>query len=277
MKFFENIAQELKNFGGWDALEIIVLAFLFYGILKFLKSANALRAVKYIVGSAAIIIVIKIFQTEMPVLDRVADMMIIGLIVIICVSFISEIRRGILKLISPRRVASHYTVTNEYSDEELASSILEVVKATQTLSKNNVGALMVFISKNFPSHIIDSGVKLGATISASLLESIFNTKAPLHDGAVIIKGRSIVAAGCFLPLSQDVNLPKELGTRHRAAIGVSESYDVLTVIVSEETGVISVAQNGDLKRYYDSNQLHDAITQFYGLSVTHTESKRRRK
>ena len=107
-----------------------------------------------------------------------------------------------------------------------------------------------------------------------MLESIFNTKAPLHDGAVLVRGNRIMAAGCFLPLTQSLEVDKELGTRHRAAIGVSETNNVLTIIVSEETGVISVAYRGELKRYFDSEMLTDTLQEFYGLkAIAHSTKK----
>ena len=109
-----------------------------------------------------------------------------------------------------------------------------------------------------------------------LIECLFNTKAPLHDGAVFIRGNRIVAAGCFLPLSQNTTVDKELGTRHRAALGVTENYKVLTIIVSEETGVISAAMDGELTRYYDAAMLTDMLEQVYGLKAT-AEGKKKKK
>ena len=118
---------------------------------------------------------------------------------------------------------------------------------------------------NIPESILDSGTRLNATLSCSLIECLFNTKAPLHDGAVYIHGNKILAAGCFLPLTQQTDLDKELGTRHRAAIGLTEQYNHLAIIVSEETGIISVARNGKIMRYFDSQMLKDVLEQIYGL------------
>lgn len=277
MNFLNKIADVLKNFNGWDAVEIIAFALIFYGVLAFLKNANALRAIKYIVFLIALYLFVRYFSAKLPVLRQVADIAAFSGIVIFCIAFLPELRRNVLKLISSKKVSSHFTVSSGISDEELSNSISEIIKATQSLAKNNTGALIVLVANAMPSHIIESGVKLNSAISASLLESIFNTKAPLHDGAVIIKGNTLIAAGCFLPLSQDTNLPKELGTRHRAAIGITENYDVLTIIVSEETGVISVAKNGTLSRYFDSDMLHNTLTEFYGLSAPQPVTKKRRR
>lgn len=277
MNFLEKIADVLKSFNGWDALEIIVFALLFYGLFAFLKNANALRTLKYVAIYLVVLLFILYFKEKMPALYYVALVLTCAGVVVFFLAFIPETRRGLLKLITAKKTVSHFTVDSEISDEELYNAINEMIKAAQALSKSNTGALIVLVANAVPSHIVESGVKLNSAISAALLESIFNVKSPLHDGAVIIKGNKLIAAGCFLPLSQDTNLPKELGTRHRAAIGITENYDVLTIIVSEETGVISVAKNGSLSRYYDSDMLNQTLTEFYGLSVPQAETKKRRR
>lgn len=145
------------------------------------------------------------------------------------------------------------------SDEELRLSVDEIIKACQTMSKARTGALIVIAPTAIPPHILETGVALGALVSSPILESIFNTKAPIHDGAVIIKGNRILAAGCFLPLSETQSVSKTLGTRHRAGIGITEESDMLTIIISEETGIISVAQRGDLHRYVTPDRLRDIL------------------
>lgn len=277
MNFFEKTADVLKSFNGWDVVEIIAFALIFYGLFVFLKNANALSTLKYIVLFLAALLVVLYFSDKMPALYAVATIMTWAGVIVFFLAFLPETRRNLLKLITQKKTVSHFTVNSEISDEELYNAINEIIKSTQALSKSNTGALIVLVNNAMPSHIVESGVKLNAAISAALLESIFNIKSPLHDGAVIIKANKLVAAGCFLPLSQDTNLPKELGTRHRAAIGITENYDVLTIIISEETGVISVAKGGALSRYYDSSMLNQTLTEFYGLSVPQTETKKRRR
>lgn len=151
--------------------------------------------------------------------------------------------------------------------------INEIIKALQNMSKNDVGAIIVLSTGNVPSQIIDSGVKLESDISSQLIESVFFPKTPLHDGAMIINGTKIVAAGCFLPLSQKSdNIPKDLGTRHRAGIGVTETIDVISFIVSEETGIISVARGGKITRYADAEILKTVLNKYYWQEL---ESARR--
>ncbi|MDD4316376.1 MAG: DNA integrity scanning protein DisA nucleotide-binding domain protein [Clostridia bacterium] len=154
------------------------------------------------------------------------------------------------------------------SDEELRTAVDELVKACQTMSKSRVGALVVIAPTKISSHILETGTELGALVTAPLLESIFNTKAPIHDGAVIIKSNRILAAGCFLPLSQSQTLSKDLGTRHRAAIGITEESDMLSIVVSEENGIISVAQKGILRRYITPERLTDILNEVYGIVRT---------
>jgi len=134
----------------------------------------------------------------------------------------------------------------------------------QNLSKNDTGAIIVLANGNIPSQIIDSGVKIDSDISSALIESVFFPKTPLHDGAMIIEDTKIVAAGCFLPLSQNVDsLPKDLGSRHRAGIGVTENIDVISLIVSEETGIISVSKAGKITRYADFELLKKTLNEYY--------------
>ena len=129
------------------------------------------------------------------------------------------------------------------------------------------GIIIIDSAGDIHDNILDTGTRLNATLSAPLFESIFNTKAPLHDGAVIVRGNKIIAAGCFLTLTQR-NVNKEMGTRHRAAIGITEDTDVLSIVVSEETGIISVVKHGEIKRYMTMDKLKDEIEEAYGISPT---------
>ncbi|MBO4473027.1 MAG: DNA integrity scanning protein DisA nucleotide-binding domain protein [Clostridia bacterium] len=163
---------------------------------------------------------------------------------------------------------------NTRNEDDLRYASGEIVKACQNLSKNNIGALIVVCPTIISSNMLDTGIRLNSILSAPLLESIFNTHAPLHDGAVIIKNNMVLAAGCFLPLSQNPAISKDLGTRHRAAIGITEESDVLTIVVSEETGIISLVQNGDIKRYITGEKLMDALDTAFGITDLSRRSSR---
>ncbi len=268
MEFFERIYDKMLAAPWACALDIVLTAFVIYGMIVFLQKNNAKRLAFIILAFVAIGIVLSSDYLGLSVIGTLLKYSIVIVIAAVLLLFPQETRRGLLKLASPRDTHDAYTTAYDISDEELHAAINDIVRATQNMSKKNVGALIIISTQNMPEHIIDSGTKLDAVLSCALLESIFNTKAPLHDGAVFVRGNRIVAAGCFLPLSQSNAIDKELGTRHRAGIGVSENYNVLTIIVSEETGVISIAQHGELTRYFDSQMLTDKLEQPYGLQAS---------
>lgn len=277
MWFITNIIDKFTSQPWSAAIDIVLSALLIYGMIVFLKKNNAVRLTFFVLPFLAVGTVLSSDAIGLPLLGGILRYAIIFVIIGIFFVFPAESKRGLLKLASPRSSHEQYTTAYDVSDEELHSAINDIVRAAQNMSKKNVGALIVISTQNMPEHIIDSGTKLDAVLSCALLESIFNTKAPLHDGAVFVRGNRIVAAGCFLPLSQNNSIDKELGTRHRAGIGVSENYNVLTIIVSEETGVISIAQRGEISRYFDSQMLTDKLEQTYGLQATPDAGRKHHK
>ncbi len=157
--------------------------------------------------------------------------------------------------------------------EELQSSVEEIIRACQKMSKTDTGAL-ILIADTISDSILDSGTPINAKISADLLRTLFFPKTPLHDGAVMIMHNQVIAAGCYLPLTQEDIYPREFGTRHRAAIGVSEAFPSLTaIVVSEETGIISAMHDGKVKRYLDAEQLREILYCAMGLSDEGEEEK----
>lgn len=277
MEFFNRIYEKMAENPAACVFDIILTAFLIYGIIVFLKKNNAVKLVLYILPLTVLGVILSSDMLGLTVIGTVLSYSIFIAIVVVLLLFPQEARRGLIKLASPKE--THVELTTEYDvpDEQLHDAIDDIVHAVQNMSKKNVGALIIVSMTGVPEHIIDSGTTLDAVLSSPLLESIFNTKAPLHDGAVFVRGNRIVAAGCFLPLSQSTTIDKELGTRHRAAIGVSETYNVLAIIVSEETGVISLAQGGEITRYYDSQMLTDKLEQVYGLKATAAASRKRKR
>lgn len=168
--------------------------------------------------------------------------------------FGADFRRDIFRF-TIKRWYDKDSLLNNIATEELHKSVREIIKACQRLSKTDTGALII-IANTMLDSILDSGTRIDAEITAELLETLFFPRTPLHDGAVVITANKVVSAGCYLPLTQDTNLPREFGTRHRAAIGVSEVYPTLTVlVVSEETGIISAMHDGKVKRYLDVEQM----------------------
>lgn len=147
--------------------------------------------------------------------------------------------------------------------EAVEGYIGDIIKALQNMSKDNVGALIVLSKGNLPKQVLQSGVRIDADITTQLIESVFFPKAPLHDGAMVIHGHKIQAAGCFLPLTQKTTYPKEFGTRHRAGIGITEVANVMSIVVSEETGIISIIKQGVVTRYADYDMLYNALKDYY--------------
>lgn len=190
----------------------------------------------------------------------------ITFIVITAVVYQSDLKAIFQKIANPKGLSVFNDNLN--SDDELRETTAEILSACQNMAKQDVGAIIIIDSNNsINDTVLDSGTMLNAKLSASLLESIFNTKAPLHDGAVIVRGDKVVTAGCFLPLTQR-NINKEMGTRHRAAIGITEDTDVLSIVVSEETGIISVVKRGEIRRYMTMDKLKDEIEEAFGISAS---------
>ncbi len=163
------------------------------------------------------------------------------------------------------------------SQAETERCITHIVKALQNMSKNNVGALIVLSKGALPKQVIQSGVSIDAEISTQMIEGVFFPKAPLHDGAMVIHGHKIQAAGCFLPLTQKTSYPKEYGTRHRAAIGITEVANVISLVVSEETGIISIVKQGAVTRYADYDMLVDALKDYYWHEIPLGDKKGARR
>ncbi len=238
----------------------IVFAVLYYYLLKFLHDNDSGALMLLFIMS---MIIAAGIMTFIPSINSAVFLLVPGVFLIaVLVLYSVEIRRLIWDRKNMRMIDVKHD--NLSIDEERAKTCVnEIIKALQNMSKNDVGAIIVLASSNVPNQILDSGVMINSDVSSELIESVFFPKTPLHDGAMIINGTKITAAGCFLPLSQKDNIPKDLGTRHRAGLGVSESLDVVSIIVSEETGIISIARGGQITRYADSEMLKKVLSQYY--------------
>ena len=160
-----------------------------------------------------------------------------------------------------------------HSSEDVEHCIGDIIKAVQNMSKSKTGALIVLSRGSLPKNVTHSGVALEANISSQLIESVFFPNSPLHDGAMIIRGHKIQAAGCFLPLTQKTSYPKEFGTRHRAGIGITEVANVVALVVSEETGIISIVKQGNVERFPDTEMLTKVLRDYYWQELPLTEKK----
>lgn len=253
------------------SVSAIAFTFMYYVLLKFLVKNNSSWLVFVLVMTSIVVAVI--FSFIDGINGETFLIVPCAFIIVTCVLYSVEIKRAIWARTNMKLVDVKHSETGAVDHEKIQNCIGEIIKALQNMSKNDIGAIIVLSSGNVPSQIIDSGVKLDSDISSALIESVFFPKTPLHDGAMIINDTKIVAAGCFLPLSQNVdNIPKDLGTRHRAGIGVTETMDVMSIVVSEETGVISIARGGKITRYADTEMLKNVLSQYYWQEV---ESSRR--
>ena len=160
------------------------------------------------------------------------------------------------------------------SNEDVERCISDIIKALQNMSKNNIGGLVVLSRNNLPRQVLQSGVMVEAEISSQIIEGIFFPRSPLHDGALIIRGHKIQAAGCFLPLTQKTNYPKDFGTRHRAGIGITEVANVISIVISEETGIISVIKQGNVQRYADYDMLKAVLKDYYWHELPLTDKRK---
>ena len=263
---------------AWIIVNILVTLAVAIMMFVFFARRNSYRLA--IIISLYSLIYLALFIVNISLADQKIDIAIdvMRYFNLFWVVALVEVYRSDLKIFMSKLARRQKTKYNyNTTDEELLISAEEMVRACQNMAKNDVGALIIIAPTEIPDHILDTGTGLDATISSGLLESIFSTKGPLHDGAVVVRGNRIISAGCFLPLSQEVTLAKELGTRHRAAIGITEESDVFAIVVSEESGIISIVQGGTIKRYMTPEKLLEEIKVIYRISTQSVAKKHARK
>lgn len=236
-----------------DVLDILVVAFFLNKLYQMLKNTRAASLVKGLLMLVAITFISK--WLNLYVINWLLEKFMTMLMFALPVVFQPELRRA-LEQIGRGKLFRRSTVLNEIQVE----TMLEAVATTaDDLSRRKIGALIVFERETGLGDYIETGIPIDGLISTALFENIFIPNTPLHDGAVIIRGDRIAAASCLLPLTEARNLSQELGTRHRAAIGLSEQTDALVLVVSEETGTISLARGGGLQRYLTHQDVKDLL------------------
>lgn len=244
----------LPPIGYTNILEIIILAVLVYEFLLWIKNTKAWELLKGLVVIAAFITVAAILHltTIMWLIERISTAAIIATVVI----FQPELRKALEQLGSRNFISN--LIPDDGTDDASATTMNEIIRATFEMAKKKTGALIV-IQQNQPlKEIEDTGIRINGIVSSALLINIFEKNTPLHDGAVTIVGDKVTAATCYLPLS-DTDISKDFGTRHRAALGMSETSDAVTIVVSEETGRVSVAAHGKLCRAQDAEALRSML------------------
>ena len=275
--WFKNyFLNTVKNIGFIDVLDILILSFIFYFIYCFIRDR---RAGKLALGLLLIMVLFVLSSAmNMYALEYILQNFYqIGLIAVLIV-FQPELRAALEKVGGTS--FSGLKITSESRELSALTNEIEVIcSAVSDLARDKVGALIVIERSTKLGEYIKSGIVVDSVLSEQILKNIFFNKAPLHDGAVIIRDKRVHAAGCFLPLSTHTDINSELGTRHRAAIGLSETSDALIIVVSEETGNISIALDGNLKRNYNYTSLKQELNeilsrQSYGDHLKkHTDKK----
>ncbi|MBQ6684502.1 MAG: diadenylate cyclase CdaA, partial [Firmicutes bacterium] len=248
----------IGSFGLFDALDVAIVAFAIYHILSFVRQTRAEQLGKGIL----VVLVAKVLAEALElytinwILGYIIDMGAIALVII----FQPELRRALEYLGRNKFLPQKQGKVDKTGVHSLISTLVETA---DEFSKNRVGALMILERQTSLTDIAETGTYLNADVSAELLGNVFYEGAPLHDGAVIIRNGRLLSAGCVLPLTQNQNLSKDLGTRHRAGIGVTEVSDAISLIVSEESGIISIAVDGRLSRFLDLKSVERTLTKLY--------------
>ncbi len=257
------LQSAISQFAFKDVIDIAFVAVVIYWLLKITSHTRAMQVLR---GVGVILILYFVCSTlNLQTMQWLLYYVISAGAIVIVILFQPELRAALERLGRGKIFASGEAVTGDAQQ-----SVENMHKALLNLSKSRTGAIVVLEGRTGLKDVVQSGTKLGAIITTQLIESIFFPNSPMHDGAVIVQGLRILAAGCFLPLSTNTRIDRELGTRHRAALGISEISDSITFVVSEETGIISMAQNGMLTRYLNSKQLLEVLNDTY-LPKTQTK------
>lgn len=272
----DEIGKAILSFNSIsDVLDVLLVAFVIYSAIKLIRETRAIQLAKGFVLLA--VIYAAVYLLHMQVSTYMFSMVFSNLLLVLVIIFSPEIRHA-LESVGRSSVSNFNFFGFKNSEdirrqEERVKMVNAVTKACADMSDKKIGALMVFEKESILGEIIHTGTPVDAEISAELIGNIFYPKAPLHDGAAVIREARVAAAGCILPLTQNNNVSSELGTRHRAAIGLSEQTDALVVVVSEETGAISVAQKGILRRNLSSGDLRELLLQNFTTPENEEDNK----
>lgn len=284
MEWFDKAVDSLKNFGLYstkmdlyDVAEILIIALIVYYVLVWMKTTRAWALLKGLIVICIFLLLADLFHmdTILWMAQNILGFAVTALIVVLQ----PELRKALEELGNKNILSSVLPFDSSRRAEERFSekTINEIVKACVEMGKVKTGALIVIEQKISLKDYERTGIEVDGIVTSQLLINIFEHNTPLHDGAVIIRGNRVTSATCYLPLSDNLGLSKELGTRHRAGVGISEVTDSLTIIVSEETGKISAAYEGKLERSLDAEELKERMKQILNKSGEESKSKGIRK
>ena len=263
--FFENLFGRIWSLVGmiewYDIIDIALVAFILYYCIKLMRQTRAFHLVKGILFMAVVFFVVS--ALNMSTASFLFSRVFADIVIVILLLFQPEIRKVVESLGrgDVKRYLNFIFRSKEGVNDEIQTSVTNISKAVANMSDKKVGALIVVEGSVLLEDIVSTGARVDSSVSNPVIENIFFPKAPLHDGAMVIRDNRICSAGCILPLTQS-ELSLDLGTRHRAAVGVSEQSDALAIVVSEETGKISVAQGGELIRNISLGELIASLNDF---------------
>ena len=257
--FWSQILYAVSNIRFFDIIDIAVIAYIIYQLVKFLRDSRAAQLVKGLVVLLAVYLLAAWF--ELVTLKWLLTIVGESLLVVAVIVFQPEIRRLLENVgrSNLRKIGKNQLIDSERENKE--KCIGSICKAISNMHENKIGALIVFERETHLGEIINTGTMVDAVISDELIQNIFYPKSPLHDGGMVIRENRVMAAGCILPLTANADLNSQLGTRHRAAIGMSEVSDAIVVVVSEETGIISVAHDGKIERGFNQISLREYLNE----------------
>ena len=279
VRLLDRVSLFFANFSFAYAIEIAILFMLIFYVSKILRENDATRLM--LIYWALIVIVGVMSEVDSVTLISKDFFFYFVMMssMFMLILFNVEVKKSLLDMnfvpLKPtEKTAAGGSMESHRSNEDVERCISDIIKALQNMSKNNIGGLVVLSRNNLPRQVLQSGVMVEAEISSQIIEGIFFPRSPLHDGALIIRGHKIQAAGCFLPLTQKTNYPKDFGTRHRAGIGITEVANVISIVISEETGIISVIKQGNVQRYADYDTLKAVLKDYYWHELPLTDKRK---
>ena len=269
-----NVVNFFTTINALHIVEMVIFFFIIFFVSKVLRDNDATKLMLVYWGMIIAGGAMHIFDGEIMTREFFTFYVIL-LSATMLIIFNVEVKKYFWDVHKAKTGSSESSTGNveTFTQADTERCISSSVKALHNMSKNNVGALIILSRGSLPKLVLQSGVEVDAEISPQMIEGVFFPNAPLHDGAMVIHGHKIQAAGCFLPLTQKTSYPKEYGTRHRAAIGITEVANVISLVVSEETGIISIVKQGNVTRYADYDMLVDALKDYYWQDMALTTKK----
>ncbi|MBO5410508.1 MAG: diadenylate cyclase CdaA [Clostridia bacterium] len=266
MNYFENITDFFSKipsltFGVTDFLDICLVAFIIYNAIKIIRETRAMQLVKGLILLGVIYFVISLLQMQSS--EFIFESVFKNIFLVMIILFQQEIRQVIERVGKSKfSKISNILKGNHSPDEVVSDAIIEICKAVQRMSDKKTGALIVMEKEMLLGDVIKNGTHIDAAITHELIGNIFFPNSPLHDGAAVVRNGRLLCAGCVLPLTRNEDIPSDLGTRHRAAIGMSEKSDAMVIVTSEETGIISIALRGELIRNLTEAELREKVMNY---------------